>query len=317
VDGAGNHQYVNRWTTPVTPPIFVIHAVFVSRNIVSGSGAFLPFLTKYSLESSDRRYPGEPAGTMPPPPRILIVDDDTVITHIISLMLQNKGYNIVGKITSGEEAVIKSADLNPDLIIMDIGLSGIMNGVTAAYTIFQLFHFPIIFITGTDDEKILDHARYSQPYCIIFKPFKELELTTNVDLALYNHNIRKKSLAAVPIGEPDTIMGVNEVIIVLDTKGRIIFFNPYAAWFIDIPEPEIRMKYWRDILMLINDQTGEELVDPVHEAVQQTSVVRYDSNAAVVTTTGKRRKAGISLQPVMDDRGRLFALLMKIREKLP
>jgi CheY-like chemotaxis protein len=254
---------------------------------------------------------------MPIPPRILIVDDDTVITHIISLMLQNKGYNIVGKITSGEEAVIKSADLNPDLIIMDIRLDGVMNGVTAAYTIFQLFHFPIIFITGTEDEKILEQARYSQPYCIIFKPFKELELTTNVDLALYNHNIRKKSLTAIPIGEPDTIMGINEVIIVLDTKGRIIFFNPYAAWFIDLPEPEIRMKYWRDVLMLINDQTGEELVDPVPEAVQQTSVVRYDTNAAVVTTTGKYRKAGISLQPVMDDRGRLFALLMKIREKLP
>ena len=127
---------------------------------------------------------------MPSTPRILIVDDDSVITHLISLMLQNKGYNIVGKVTSVEEAVVKSADLNPDLIIMDIRLSGAMNGIVAAYTIFQLFRFPIIFITGTDDEKILELARYYQPYGIVFKPFSELELTSNVDLALYNLSSR-------------------------------------------------------------------------------------------------------------------------------
>jgi CheY-like chemotaxis protein len=248
-------------------------------------------------------------------PRILIVDIDIVFANLISLMLQKKGYNIVGKITSGEEAVLKSADLNPDLILMNISLSGTMNGVTAAHNIFQLFQIPVIFIAETDDEKILEPARYSQPYGILFKPFLELELTFMVDLALYNHSIRKKFLPEYPVGAPDKLMGLNEVTIVLDTKGRIIFFNPYAAWFIDLSESEIRMKYWRDVLMFINDQTNEELKNPVNEVVQQNAVVRYDANTAVVTTTCRRRKAGISVKPIMDDRGRLFALLMKIMEK--
>ncbi|MDO9324986.1 MAG: response regulator, partial [Methanoregula sp.] len=211
-------------------------------------------------------------------PRILIVDDDSVITHLISLMLQKKGYNIVGKISSGEEAVLKSADLNPDLVIMDISLSGQLNGITAARYIFQFFHYPIIFITGTDDEKLLEDARFSQPYGIIFKPFMDIELKTNVDLALYNHSIWKRSLDNYPIGEPEKIMGVNEVIIVMDQKGRIIFFNPYTAWFIDLPESEILMSYWRDVLMLINDQSGEQLKDPISEVSQQSGVVIYDTN---------------------------------------
>lgn len=252
---------------------------------------------------------------MPSAPRILIVDADSVFANLIALILQKKGYNIVGKFTSGEEAVLKSADLNPDLIIMDLRLSGAMNGVTAAHTIFQLFHIPVIFIAETDDEKILEPAKYSQPYCILFKPFSELELSSNVDLALYNHSIRKKFLTDYPVGAPDKIMGLNEVIIVLDTKGRIIFFNPYAAWFIDLSESEIRMKYWRDVLMFLNDQTSEELKDPVNEVVQQSAVVRYDANTAVVTTTCKRRKSKISVKPIKDDRGRLFALLMEIMEK--
>ncbi|MEI7648966.1 MAG: hypothetical protein WCJ47_04560, partial [Methanomicrobiales archaeon] len=67
--------------------------------------------------------------------------------------------------------------------------------------------------------------------------------------------------------------------------------------------------------MFLNDQTNEELKDPVNEVVQQNAVVRYDANTAIVTTTCRRRKAGISVKPIMDDRGRLFALLMKIVEK--
>jgi CheY-like chemotaxis protein len=252
---------------------------------------------------------------MSPVPRILIVDDDNIITHLISLMLQKKGYNIVGKITSGEEAVLKSPDLNPDLVIMDIRLSGQLDGITAARYIFQLFSFPIIFITGTDDEKLLDDARYSQPYGIIFKPFRDIELKSNVNLALYNHSVRKRSPDHYPIGEPDKIMGAHEVIIVMDPKGRILFFNPYTAWFIDLPESEILMSYWRDVLMLINDQSGEELKDPIYEVAQQSGVVMYETNTAVVTKSGKRRKAGVLVQPIKDDRGKIFALSMKIKEK--
>jgi len=248
-------------------------------------------------------------------PRILIVDDDCVITHLITLMLQKKGYNIVGKISSGEEAILRSADLNPDLIIMDICLSGHMDGITAARFIFQLFHFPIIFITGTDDEKLLEDARYSQPYGIVFKPFLDIELKSNVALALYNHCIWKKYLNHYPIGEPGKITGVNEVIIVMDRSGRIIFFNSYTAWFIDLPESEIMMSYWRDVLMLINDQTGEQLKDPIPEVAQQSAVVIYDTNTAVVTKSGKRRKVGVLVQPIKDDQGKIFALSMKIKEK--
>jgi CheY-like chemotaxis protein len=252
---------------------------------------------------------------MSPVPRILIVDDDSVITHLISLMLQKKGYNIVGKISSGEEAVLKSAELKPDLIIMDIGLSGHLDGLIAARYIFQLFQFPIIFITGTDDEPRLEDARYSQPYGIIFKPFLDIELKSNVDLALYNHSIRKRSLDMYPVGEPDKIVRVNEVLILMDPKGRIIFFNPYTSWYIDLPESEILMSYWRDVLMLINDQSGEELKDPIPEVSQHSSVVIYDTNTAVVTKTGKRRKAGVLVQPIKDDNGKLLVLSMKIKEK--
>jgi two-component system, response regulator PdtaR len=254
---------------------------------------------------------------MPPSPRILLVDDDTIITHLISTMLQKKGYNIVGIVATGEEAIVKSAELNPDLVIMDVNLSGAMDGMDSAHYIFQLFHYPIIFITGISDEEKLDRIKFSQPYGIIFKPFTAIEISTSVDLALYNHSNRVKSLGGFPAGDPRKLMDALEAVLILDKRGRIIFFNTYALWFIDIPADQVLMRHWRDVLMLINDQTDEQLKDPIDEAARQMTGIIFDANTAMVTTTSKRRKVGVSVRPIKDDHDRLIAVIMSIKEKSP
>ncbi len=199
---------------------------------------------------------------MPPNPRILIVDDDPIIPHLISTMLQKKGYAIAGIVTTGEEAVVKSAELSPDLVIMDVNLSGSLDGMDAAHYIFQLFHNPILFITGISEEERLERVKCSRPYGIIFKPFTAIEISTSVELAIYNHTNRTGDLDRFPAGDPKKIMDMLEAVIILDKQGRIIFYNTYAAWFIDVPPEKILMKHWRDVLMLINDQNDGQLPDP-------------------------------------------------------
>ena len=248
-------------------------------------------------------------------PRIIIVEDDEIIANLISLMLEKKGYTIVGKCASGEESIRKSAELEPDLVLMDINLSGQMDGVTAARYIFQLFHFPIIFLTGMCDDNLLERAKSAQPYGYLLKPFSDRELTSNVELALYNHGIKKKYLDNYPIGSAQKIMEFLDVIILTDTKGRIVFFNPYAGRFLDLPDKDILMNHWREVMMFINDQTDEQLEDPVPEVVRQQLVVMYEFNVAVVNRSGKRRKAGITARPVKDDNNELLGVFFQIREK--
>lgn len=252
---------------------------------------------------------------MPPSPRILIVDDDTIITHLITAMLQKKGYNVVGVVDTGEEAIGISADRSPDLIVMDVNLSGSMDGMDAAHYIFQLFHIPIIFITGISDEERLDRIKCSQPYGIIFKPFTAIEITTGVSLALYNHANRVKALGDYPVGDPKKMMdNTSEAVIILDKQGRIIFLNTFASWFTDIKAGDALMRHWRDVMMFINDQTGEELKDPVSEISRQMTATFHDSNTAMVTTTSRRRKVSLALRPVKDDHDRFLAVLISLKE---
>ncbi|MGD0080870.1 MAG: response regulator [Methanoregula sp.] len=254
---------------------------------------------------------------MAPIPRILIVEDDEIISNLIAIMLEHKGYSIVGRIGSGEEAIIKAAELEPDLILMDISLSGKMDGITAAQYIFQLFQMPIVFLTAHCDDNLLDRAKTARPLRYILKPFTDKELGSNVELALHNHRIRKKYLDAYPIGEPRKIMAILAVVLVLDPRGRIIFYNPYTARFLDIPEKEILTKHWREVMMLTNDQSGEEIPDPVPEVVRQMLVVTHEFNTSVVTKSGKSRNVGVTVRPVKDENHELIAVLMHIKEKTP
>jgi hypothetical protein len=109
----------------------------------------------------------------------------------------------------------------------------------------------------------------------------------------------------------------SEAVILLDKRGRIIFLNTFGLWFVDIPLNEAFMRHWREVLMFISETTGEELKDPVTEAAQQMAGIIYDSNTAMVTTTSKRRTVSVAVRPIKDDRDKLLAVLISLKERVP
>ncbi|MEX2364836.1 MAG: response regulator, partial [Balneolaceae bacterium] len=52
--------------------------------------------------------------------KVLIVEDDTVLSLLISRMIERLGYTVTGVVSKGREAVTKIKQLKPDLILMDI-----------------------------------------------------------------------------------------------------------------------------------------------------------------------------------------------------
>jgi len=66
-----------------------------------------------------------------PPIRIVIVDDQMIVRECIRALLEHQtAFSIVGSAATGEEAVLISQHLSPDLIIMDLALPG-LNGIDA------------------------------------------------------------------------------------------------------------------------------------------------------------------------------------------
>jgi CheY-like chemotaxis protein len=252
---------------------------------------------------------------MPSAPRILIAGDDAIITHLVSTMLQKKGYTVAGIAVSGGEAMQKTAELVPDLVILDAEIGGGMDGTDAAHYVFQLFHIPVVFITGTSDETRLDRLKLACPYGVVFKPFAAAEITTAVDCAVYAHADRVTVLGNPPFPEPRKMLdNTTEATILLDRRGRIIFLNTFATWFTDITAKGAVMRPWRDVMMFVSEQTGGELPDPVADVIQRQSATVFDANTAMVTRTMKRRKVTATIRPIRDSRERFLAVLISLRE---
>ncbi len=64
------------------------------------------------------------------PETILIVDDHPLTRSALSALLGQNGFNVVGEVADGEEAIEQARSLNPDLVLLDLSMPG-MNGLDA------------------------------------------------------------------------------------------------------------------------------------------------------------------------------------------
>jgi len=97
-------------------------------------------------------------------PRILIVEDEFIVALDIQNCLENNGIVVVGKVDSGAAAINAVIELLPDLVLMDIGLQGEMDGIEAAIQIRARFDLPVVFLTAFSNQSILDRARVAEPF---------------------------------------------------------------------------------------------------------------------------------------------------------
>lgn len=118
---------------------------------------------------------------------ILIVEDESIVAKDIQQSLKKLGYEVLGVCSTGEDAVAKAEETKPSLVLMDIMLKGEMNGIEAADSIRQKLGIPIIFLTAYADGSTLSKAKVTEPYGYIIKPFKDIDLQTNIEIALYKH----------------------------------------------------------------------------------------------------------------------------------
>ena len=118
---------------------------------------------------------------------VLVVEDESIVSKDIQHSLKKLGYNVVGASATGEKAIELARSENPDIILMDIMLKGEMNGIETADIIRAEMHIPVVFLTAYADESTLSKAKITEPYGYIIKPFKEIDLHTSIEMAIYKH----------------------------------------------------------------------------------------------------------------------------------
>jgi len=116
--------------------------------------------------------------------KILVVEDESLVARDILNMLQSLGYDPMGVVSSGEQALVKAAASPPDLALMDIVLKGEMDGIAAAEKLWEDFGIPVIYLTAYADDTTFERAKLTKPFGYLLKPFEERELQTTIEMAM-------------------------------------------------------------------------------------------------------------------------------------
>jgi DNA-binding NarL/FixJ family response regulator len=129
--------------------------------------------------------------------KILIVEDEVFIAEDIKFTLEKLGYEVCSVCYDSEKAAAELYRCVPDLVMLDITIRGHKDGIQLAEMINEIHHIPFIYLTSHSDRDTLERAKHTRPRGYIVKPFKDRDLISSIEIALFNHSedLKKKDLA--------------------------------------------------------------------------------------------------------------------------
>jgi len=169
---------------------------------------------------------------------VLVVEDEFVTGSEIRARLEEMGYAVPAVVDTGEEAIEKTGELGPDIVVMDITLRGPMNGIEAADRIRARYGTPVIYLTAHSDDATVNSAMHSEPFGYLVKPLDERALRTTIQMALYKHTVDEQLRHS-----EETIRGLlnatKDEVVLVDNDGKILALNDAFALAAKRPAPDL------------------------------------------------------------------------------
>jgi PAS domain S-box-containing protein len=198
--------------------------------------------------------------------RVLIVGNSepavTRLTHTITSL----EYVVAGTVKTGADALMNVERLGPDIVLMDVGVPGEINGIAAARLIREGFHTPVLLFVDHADKRSLSLIRKAKIIERCVDPTKPAELKTGIQEALRTGGIQKRSTRLYE----ELVESTYDLIHVQDGRGNITFINSAVTETLGYANNEIVGKNIRDFATpetyrLLKDmfkrQLGGETVD--------------------------------------------------------
>ncbi len=181
--------------------------------------------------------------------KLLWIDDEIELLKAHVLFLEKKGYE-VDTVTNGFDALEKCAEAQYDLILLDENMPGINGLETLARIKDILPTVPVVMVTKSEEENIMNQAIGSKIADYLIKP-----VNPNQILLTLKRNIHQKEI----------VTEVSQLSYQQDF-GKIGMQIDDARTFDDWKEVYKRLTYWEQELSAAESQMGEMLAMQKNEA---------------------------------------------------
>lgn len=246
------------------------------------------------------------------PPRILVVEDERIVALDLAATLRELGYHVVGLSSRGEDAILRVAELEPQLILMDVRLEGALDGIQAAEIIRRTHDIPVIYLTAHSDNETLRRAAQANASGYLVKPFKSPELRCTIEIALHKH------AAEARVKEHEqwlttTLHSIAEAVIATDTSGYVHLFNPVAEQLTGWSQHEARHQSLADVVSLVDEHSSMPLDNLLQRTMQSGTSLQTASGTTLVSRSGQRIAVEARVAPIVDAFGRVLGAVLVLR----
>jgi len=141
---------------------------------------------------------------------VLVVEDDQNIADLVDLYLRKNGYQTI-RADNGEDGLAALSARRPELVLLDVGLPGGMDGFDVCRELRSRSDVPVIFMTARDDEvdRVMGLKFGADDYVV--KPFSPRELVARVEAVLRRSAGRTDSTDPVQVGDVVVDLEAHEV----------------------------------------------------------------------------------------------------------
>jgi DNA-binding response OmpR family regulator len=115
--------------------------------------------------------------------KVLIVDDEPMITLFIKDIVMQEGYVNITISHDSQSAVKTIKEKKPDIVFMDINISGPEDGITIIKNNIDSDHTVVFYISAYNDSSIINEALESHPYNYLVKPISENDIKISLGVA--------------------------------------------------------------------------------------------------------------------------------------
>jgi PAS domain S-box-containing protein len=171
--------------------------------------------------------------------KIIVVEDERIVALDLKRGLQELGYDVIDIAAAGEAAVAAAREQKPDLVLMDIGLPGEMNGIEAARIIHGNYDIPVVYLTAYADDKTLKEATTTGPYGYLVKPFEERELKSTIEVALFKHKMEQELKESRARFQAIFEQNIDAIVLFKQSNFDVIDLNPAAVSLFQYDKDEL------------------------------------------------------------------------------
>lgn len=247
-----------------------------------------------------------------PQANILVVEDEPIVAKDIQVSLQRLGYRVPAMAASGEDAIRKTQESHPDLILMDIVLKGKMDGVETVRQIRKHYDVPVIYLTAYADDHTLERAKVTSPAGYMLKPYRPNELRTTIELALHRvHHDRQMNEDLRWLAT--TVRCIGDGVMTTDRDARVTYVNPAAETCTGWIQEEARGISLTTIIGRESGGMAGSGDNPAAKAMSDGRTIGLD-NMVLLTKMGRRLLIEGSVAPVVDESGGVIGSVLVFHE---